>query len=178
MSNDKFIPLQRTVFTEVDLVHAITSAYKVMFGKSPYVQEVGIFWAHFALECGKGKACYNWNIGNIKYSKGHDYTMYPCGEVIDGVQKHFDPPHPQTWFRSYPSLQDAVQAHFAFLKLYRYSGALDAAALLDPDLYVEELKKGGYFTADLERYKGGVKRLFEEFMEKYSNEVDTDPYEK
>ena len=28
MSNDKFIPLQRTVFTEVDLVHAITSAYK------------------------------------------------------------------------------------------------------------------------------------------------------
>lgn len=178
MSNDKYIPLQRTIFTEVDLVHAIVSAYKTMFGKTPFIQEAGIFWAHFALECGKGKACYNWNIGNIKYSPGHNYTMYACGEKIDGKEYHFTPPHFQTWFRSYSSLSEAVAAHFTFLKSSRYASALLAATALDPDLYVEELKKGGYFTADLERYKGALKRLFEEFMSKYTQEIYDDPYEE
>ena len=173
---DKFIPLQRTVFTEVDLVHAIQTAYKALFNEDPFIQQIGIFWAHFCIECGKGKQCFNWNIGNIKYSKGHDYTMYRCGEIIGGKQQYFDPPHPQTWFRSYPSLQDAVQEHLKFLKLYRYSEAFDAAKDLNPELYVENLKKGGYFTANLDSYKAGVRRLFDEFMEKYADEVEMDPY--
>lgn len=174
---DKLIPTKRTEFTEVELVHTIVQAYRNMFGRTPYIQECAILWAHFCLECGKGKACYNWNVGNVKYSKGHDYCMYKCSEIIDGKEQFFSPPHFQTWFRSYNSLLDSVSEHLKFLSKDRYKLSLEAAQNWNVDQYVEELKKGGYFTAGLERYKKGVNSLYQEFMNKYTNEVYDDPYE-
>lgn len=176
--SDLCVPTVRTVFTEVDLVHAIVQMYKNKYGITPYIQEVGVIWAHFCLECGKGKACFNWNLGNVKYSKGHSYCMYKCSEILNGKEEHFVPPHYQTWFRSYGSLLEAVAEHLNFLSRERYIGALEAAKDWSVDLYVEELKAGGYFTAGLERYKAGVNRLYEEFMSKYINEIYDDPYEK
>jgi hypothetical protein len=95
----------------------------------------------WALETGWGKHMMNFNFGNVK--RGHVdvlFTAFSTSEyweketdAVKGAncQKHsktvgynktkgwgviFDPPHKQTWFRAFDTLDDGVRAHFSVLQ--------------------------------------------------------------
>lgn len=168
-----FIPPQKTFFTEHDLATAIQVGFRELFQKDIPVAALAILWAQFALECGRGKQCYNWNIGNIKRLKNHHWTMYRCSEIINGMEIFFDPPHPQTHFCAYRSLNEAVTEHLKFLTQSRYSKALKVAIDGNPEEYVLQLKKAGYFTASVNLYLKAVNSLYLEFTKKYSEEFES-----
>lgn len=168
-----FIPPEKTFFTEHDLATAIQVGFRQHFQKEVSIDTLAVLWAQFALECGRGKQCYNWNIGNIKRLKGHPWTMYRCSEIIDGKEIFFDPPHPQTHFCAYQSLNEAVTEHLKFLTQPKYSKALKAAIDENSEQYVLELKKVGYFTASVNLYLKAVNSLYLEFIKKYSIDFES-----
>lgn len=170
---DLFIPPQKTFFTEHDLATAISISFRELLNQEISIDTLAIFWAQFALECGRGKQCYNWNIGNIKRIKNKMWTMYRCSEIIDGKEIFFDPPHPQTMFCAYQSLNEAVTHHLKFLDRPNYATALKCALLGDLEKYILELRKAGYFTASVSLYMRAVNALYVEFMKKYSQDFES-----
>lgn len=169
---NRFVPAVKTVVTEHDIITAIKQSYSTLFDVDISLDTLAILCAHVFLECGRGKACFNFNLGNVKQTKEHTWTMYKCSEILNGKEVFFSPPHPQTHFNAYESLPDAALEHLRFLELPRYEKALDAANRGEPEEYVDELKAAGYFTAGLEKYKKAVVSLYKEILTKYADEVD------
>lgn len=169
MTDDLFIQPEKTFFTEIDLASAIVVAYRECFDREIKLKTLAILWAQFALECGRGKECMNWNIGGIKRLPNHFWTWFKTFEMINGVRYNFSPPHPQTHFCAYTDLNQAVTEHLKFLIKPQYSKAFEKALIGSPDLYVIELKKARYFTASVQSYSKAVNFLYKEFMKKYNN---------
>lgn len=144
-----------------------------------------VLWCgHVAVETGWMAECWCWNLGNVKSAGGDEpWCERPCGENVtlerarqlvaesptlvriereyekDGVQKaaiRLVPPHPWCRFRAYASLAAAVDEHLVFLRS-RYAAAWGALLAADVDGYVEALKRGHYFTAELDGYKAAVR---------------------
>jgi len=70
----------------------------------------------------------------------------------------FQPPHPQTRFRAYESLEAGAKDWMAFLerlcvKNPELRGALESG---DPEAYARELKRCGYYTASAGAYAQGL----------------------
>lgn len=162
-----FIQPEKTFFTEIDLAAAIQVGYRACFDHDINIQTLAILWAQFALECGRGKECMNWNIGGIKRITGHPWTWFKTFEVLQGKRINFAPPDPPTHFCAYIDLNQAVTEHLKFLTLPRYQTAFSKAKLGSVELYVIELKKAGYFTASASSYLRAVELLYSEFIKKY-----------
>ncbi len=71
----------------------------------------------------------------------------------------FDPPHPATLFRAYPSLAEAVHEHAAFLE-GRFSEAWTAAIAGDVEAFGRRLGEAGYYTASPEIYVRNLRGPF------------------
>lgn len=71
----------------------------------------------------------------------------------------FQPPHPQTRFRAYDSLEAGAKDWVAFLdRLGTKNPQLrDALESGDAEAYARELKRSGYFTASSSAYARGLK---------------------
>lgn len=172
----KYVQPIKTIVTEHDIITAIKQSYHSLFNSEISIYTLAILCAQIFLECGRGKICFNYNLGNIKQTKEHVWTMYRCSEIINGKEKYFDPPHPQTHFNAYDSLPQAALEHLKFLNTDRYRLALNAANIGDLEEYVIELKKAGYFTASLAKYLKPMLSIYKEILEKYSEEVDPVAY--
>jgi hypothetical protein len=72
----------------------------------------------------------------------------------------FDPPHPATLFRAYPTLAAAMIEHLRFLKGKRYAPAWPAVEQGNVALFAAELHKAGYYTASVNAYAAGMLRWF------------------
>lgn len=171
-----FIEPVKTVITEVDIVHSIKQAYHILFGYDVSLDTLSILCAQIFLETGRGKSCYNFNLGNVKRTKNHKWTWFKCGERINGIYQNFIPPHYQTHFAAYDSLTDAAVEHLKFLNKPRYQASLQEANCGNPEAYCEQLHKAGYYTATVEQYKKALVPLFEEIRTKYKDEAIDDPY--
>jgi hypothetical protein len=158
------VPLIRTTCTTDELAAAIREADPTFTR-----QAAGIVWAQWALETGRGEACWNHNVGNVKTTPaqaaaGVPYTMLPgTTEYIGGVLMTFQPPDPQTWFRAFASLAEGMAHHLAFLKR-RYGNAWPSLLSGDPTTFATELKARGYYTAPLATYAGAMRHLHAEWM--------------
>jgi hypothetical protein len=75
----------------------------------------------------------------------------------------FEPPHPATRFRSYPSLAAAMEAHLLLLAK-RFAVAWPAVLAGDVDRFASALHSRGYFTASPLAYAAGMRRPFAEAM--------------
>ncbi len=73
----------------------------------------------------------------------------------------FDPPHPATLFRAYPSLAEGVREHMSFLEK-RFPDAWAAALVGEASRFGLSLGKGGYYTARPEIY---VRNLWDPLTE-------------
>lgn len=160
MSGTYFPPV-RTPITNALFADAVRAAWPEASREA-----IGVLWAQYALETGRGKACWNNNIGNVKATPGDglNYTMLPnTWEIINGKRETFQPPHPQTWFRSYETLAEGMVSHIAFLRR-RYAAAWAHVEAGQPDAFARALKARGYFTGDVDVYARSLVSLLAEWL--------------
>lgn len=170
----QFLPDVVTPLLPRDVLWAFRVAYEQVTGLVPSRDSLALLTAQSALETGRWKAIHCNNLGNVKASETYEgfYTCFRCNEVIDGKVQWFDPPHPQTRFRAFRTLEAGAKDHLEFLSgRTRYASAWAALIAGDPERYVRALKVAGYFTANEESYKAAVVSLFRE----YSRMLEMDP---
>jgi hypothetical protein len=73
--------------------------------------------------------------------------------------------NPASWFRAYPSLEDGMRAHAAFLQSGHWHAAWDAVVDGDPGRFAHELKIAGYYTASELTYTTQLNAYFHAFMQ-------------
>lgn len=100
---------------------------------------------------------------------GHLVRLDPSldhqGAVGPGrVSAVFDPPHPATWFRSYPSLTVAMTEHLDLLEKRRYAGAWPAVVAGDVPLFAKKLKERGYYTSSEASYARGMQGWYDRYV--------------
>ncbi|AKU96991.1 hypothetical protein AKJ09_03655 [Labilithrix luteola] len=165
--DERQVPIKRTPFTTRDYARAVITAWRRLLATMPTKAAVGCLWAQYALETGRGAACWNNNIGNVKHAAGDgfNYIMLPnTWEVVNGVRVTFQPPHPATWFRAFDTLESAMTEHLRLLKEKRYASSWPAIEAGDPDGFARALKAKGYYTAPVEDYAKGLRTFHAEFM--------------
>lgn len=160
------VPDKLTPLDEADAIRAFADGWSVALRQDPSPRQLAIVVAHVILENAAGfRALHWWCFGNVKASPKWPgkYCMYRCNEVIDGVVRWFDPPHPQTWFRAYDSAAEGAEAHVRFLaedsdhdgKNY-YAPAWERLLAGDADGFVRALSRLGYFTGPVDAYAKAV----------------------
>lgn len=155
---------KRTSFSTQDYADAVYAA-----DPSLTREQAGVLWAQYAIETGRGKACWNSNIGNVKVTPaqvaaGVDYFMLQgTWEIINGKRQVFEPPHVQTWFRHFQSLADAMVHHLSFLQR-RYAKAWQSVLSGDPEVFAHRLKELGYYTGPESVYASSMKYFHAEWM--------------
>ena len=174
---EQCVPTVRTTFSTENFARALVAAWRALYdGATPSKASVGVIWAQYALETGRGQFCWNNNIGNVKHvaGDGHDYCMLAnVWEMIGGKRVVFNPPSPQTWFRAYRTLSDGMREHLEFLRR-RYGAAWAAVEAGDARAFVRALKARGYFTADEATYANNVVSLQAEFARSGAYEAAID----
>jgi hypothetical protein len=103
---------------------------------------------------------HNWNLGNVKRVPGQPWTMLPhVWEIIGGQKVVFDPPHPQTHFRAFATIEEGVAAYLETMRR-RFASAWPAVEAGDPRGFAHALKLAHYYTASEADY---AKALVERF---------------
>lgn len=153
-----------------DAIVAFAQAYKRVMGELPTAGCLACLVAQSALETGNWHALHCWNYGNIKASDawiadGRDWCEYRCNELIGGVWRWFDPPHPQCRFRAYADADAGAAEQIGFVALReRYALAWHWCCQGEPNLFVRALGLAGYFTAPTEPYARAVVSIHARIM--------------
>ncbi len=102
-----------------------------------------------------------WNIGNAKSREGDGYnwTNFRCWEVIKDRKTWFDPPHPQTRFRAFDTLEEGAVDYLKMLH-ERFFLSWPAVESGDPKEFAHLLKRQGYYTADEGEYASALNLRF------------------
>ena len=163
------IQVSNTKLSELEAFNLFFDGWISLFKEIPTFNSICILLAQTALETGHFQFMKNWNFGNIKHTKDHDYCLYECGEFIHGQFKMFYPPDPVCEFNSYVSAKDGIIEYISFLaKRELYASAWQQLLKGDPVQYCKELKENGpYFTAPLWKYTGVLVKLFDQFKTKF-----------
>lgn len=157
--------LKPTVGTPVhpgDLYAALKDAWAALMAGEPCKRESLLtMMAQSALETGFWRACWNFNLGNVKHVQGdgQDFYQIRCNEIVGGKIVWFDPPNPACWFVAYPDLEAAVRDYLVALR-GRFRAAWPAVLDGDPARFCHLLKLAGYYTADEGLYTAGVMRCY------------------
>lgn len=186
----KLVPTIKTTFTQKEFVKALIGSWKNIYNVLPTKQQIGVIFAQWSIETGQGKFCWNNNIGNVKYipsknpeNDNVEYMMLKnTWEIIKGEKIIFQPPSPQTWFRSFITLQDGVTFHLNFLRSNKYAKVWTAVEAGDPDGFAKLLKEVKYYTAPEALYIRNMHihfdkfikdNLFDEVLEEFKKENNT-----
>lgn len=170
----KLVPVVRTTYTKVQLIQGFIEGWVQLYGQLPRKESIAVIYAQNCIETGGTAAMWNNNIGNIKFvpssdpdqDLGKEYMMLKnVWEIVNGKRVTFQPPHPATWFRSFPTLAEGIAFHYDFLRNRpRYKAAWGAVEKGDPALFSHLLRVGGYYTAPEEDYTKAVVAYFNRFM--------------
>lgn len=151
------VPNKITKATVADVFAALCKA-------APELPRSGVLvlLSQYALETGLGRACHNYNLGNAKHitGDGHKWTMFRCSEIINGHEVFFDPPHPQTWFRAFDTLEEGAADYVAMLRR-RFAVAWPAVERGDVASFGHMLKAAHYYTADESAYVRALQTWFD-----------------
>lgn len=177
-----------TPVTAEDLADAFRAAWRELWNSELKSESLCVLLAQWALETGRGKKCFNYNLGNVKSvpGDGFDYTFFRCGETLAEkaaakylgdsrvsvvsrsgglVNLIFEPEHPVCRFRAFSTLADGTRAYLSLLR-GRFSSAWPAVLEGDPRQFAHLLKLARYYTADEASYARSLESLFQEFMSK------------
>lgn len=157
------VPDQLTQCTALEAAHAIRSAWETLVGTTPSNETLACMMAQAALETGRFKLMHCWNFGNVKAGPNYEgsYCQFRCNEVLNGKVQWFDPPHPQTNFRAFGSLEVGALKWVQSLKEH-FPRAWQALGM--PLSFVHGLKLDRYFTADETSYAKAVASLWHEYL--------------
>ena len=167
------VPTVRTTYTLEQMIEGFIRAWYRQFKVIPKKESVGVIWAQSAIETGTTTAMWNNNIGNIKFyassnpdnDNGIEYMMLKnVWEIINGQKVIFQPPHKETWFRSFKTLEEGIAFHLNFLKNKRYKSCWSAVEAGSPAQFASLLKKLGYYSAPEADYVKAMSWHFDKFM--------------
>lgn len=180
----KLVPTVKTTYNLNQLIFGLVEGWFKRFGEIPKKESIGVLYAQNALETGGTVAMWNNNIGNVKFvpntanPSADDGKMYMMlanvWEIVNGQKVTFQPPHPATWFRAYPTLGDGIAAHMDFLRNHRYAKAWIAVDAGDPAGFAHLLKLAGYYTAPEADYIKLMNYYFNRFMKDNTYEKAVD----
>ncbi len=122
-----------------------------------------VLLAQWGIETGDGRACWNHNLGNVKRYLGQSWTMlHNVWEILNGRRVVFQPPHAQTHFAAFDSLD---QGAVSFLKKIRtrFAAAWPAVLSGSPGEFARELKRLRYYTADVKAYTYAIEARYRQF---------------
>lgn len=151
-----FVAKKGTPTLAKDMYAAIKAYWSTTYGvaKPEFLPDVAmVLQGHMAGEVGwDAKSMKNYNVGNHKKKKGQTFTAFTTWEEYkteEGAKKaanckkhteylgqmdgkstfgvRFHPPHKQTHFAAFPTLNGGIKSHLDLLKA-RYSGAFEALA--------------------------------------------------
>lgn len=153
--------------TRLEVIRGTYLAWMRVLDSRPTKLQLGIKVAHWAAETGWFKAGLHWfNLNNAKSNLGRPHTFFKCSERDkDGSTVYYKPPHIQTCFQVFDTLEDGLVAAIAFLALdttpnngvpNRYEAAWLALMAENLDLFCSRLGKAGFYTDDPEHYRGLV----------------------
>jgi hypothetical protein len=163
----KFLPDTLTKASATDMYAALAAAWEEMFDSEPKRESLLLLLAHWDLETGAGTSMHCWNVGNSKSVEGdgYDWTHFRCWEKIGNKKVWFDPPHPQTRFRAFHTLQDGVSDYLKMLNK-RFHMSWSAVQAGDPEAFARLLKKQRYYTADENEYARVMWQRFNAYVKK------------
>jgi hypothetical protein len=142
---------------------ALLSAYSIFTGALPNDRVGALLMAQSALETGNWQKIHNFNFGNIKARVEYPtITQFTCSEIINGIERFFDPPDPQCNFRAYATASEGALDYLKVLhgQPHWWQGLHTG----DPSAFVDALATPPkYFTADPAKYKRALTALFEQF---------------
>lgn len=154
----RYVPAQRTPAPVADVLAALQRAWP---GGSR--ESLLVLLAQWGIETGDGRSCWNWNLGNVKRVKGEDWTMLSnVWEILSGRKVVFQPPHAQTHFAAFDDV-DRGAAFFLAKLQGRFAKAWHAVLAGDPGMFARELKKLGYYTADVKAYTYAIEARYRQF---------------
>jgi len=169
----KLVPTIKTVYTQKDMIKGFVEGWQKAFNEIPKKQSIAVLWAQNCIETGATSSMWGNNVGNVKFvpssnpedDNGKQYQMLAnVWEMINGKKIIFQPPHPATWFRAFPTLREGIAYHLDFLCNHRYKSAWASVQAGDPAGFVHALKMAKYFTALESDYVKGVNAYFKKFM--------------
>lgn len=155
---DKLTPLSPSAAAA-----ALSAAYQQLTGSAPSQPVLGLVIAQSALETDGWQKIHNFNFGNQK--AGADYpaiVQFRCSEIVDGVEKFFDPPDPTCNFRAYQSASEGALDYLRVLhsRPHWWQGLQTG----DPSSFVDALATAPkYFTASPALYKSALLMRLQQF---------------
>lgn len=185
---ESLVPAVRTTPTMAEYIRAVFLAWPAVETEPCTKAACAVLWAQYMIETG-GKSCFGFNLANAKRvpGDGHDYHMLKgvweglsaseAGRLVaagqatyDTSEAHkravaprvavvFEPPHPATHFRAFPSLDVAMLEHLALLRR-RFSRGWPGVLAGDVVAFARGLHAQRYFTASPEAYAAGMRAPF------------------
>lgn len=82
---------ERTPVTAEQAAYHLARAYRTVGGQPPTREVLGLLLAQWALETDTGRAMWNYNFGNAKFSSRDAHYQYlkGCFEYVDGVRQTY-----------------------------------------------------------------------------------------
>lgn len=156
-------PTIQTIIAKETFINTVNKIYNVEFGYAPPATLAKLIYSMYALETGWGKSCWNYNTGNIKYTKdcGTDYMFLKnVFEYENGKKVIYQPPSMQCAFRSYDSIIDGITDHVKLLS--RRPKVWDALHDHGDNVYnfCQSLSQCKYYSAPLDQYYSSVNSIF------------------
>jgi hypothetical protein len=179
-NHKNYIPDQLKFLTTTEAIDAFKKGYTKFMGTEPKRETLALLVAQSALETGWWKAgLHCWNFGNTrcqpdKLEDEEYFTMFKCSEIIKGKEIFYYPPDPASVFQGFKTCEDGIRHHIKFLTFKdRYRAAWHQIIVGDPEQYVVELFKAGYFTANLELYKKTVISIYGKIISQIDTNKET-----
>jgi hypothetical protein len=165
----------KTPISKEQFVNSVKEIWPTVFSDIPITEAgVGVLWAQAALETGNFKHMYNYNLGNVKatiqWSQDHKWTSFPCSETIKGKKINFTKEHPMCFWRSHSTLSEGIKFYLSIMGSDNYKPALLKATQGDASGFIHELKRGGYFTADVKSYSKSVASMYDNYRKEKQKE--------
>lgn len=161
MKAPRFIPNVITKVSPAEMYDALWDAWKAKFDETPKKASLFLLLAQWAIETAEGASMHCFNPGNAKSvpGDGRSWTNFRCWEVIKGLTVWFDPPHPQTRFRAFETLEEGAADYLAMLHK-RFHLSWPAVIAGNPEEFAVLLRKQDYFTADPTQYGKALRLRF------------------
>ncbi len=189
-ANEQLVPVLQTAVTMPDYVRAVMRSWHLVGAGVPLEQSIAVLYAQYMIETGGRSCFnWNIGNAKHFKGDGFDYHQlqgvwegYDARTAQDfimaGIARPdpsadhakavgagrvsiiFTPPHPQTWFRAFKTLDDGMAEHLQLLAR-RFSKAWPSVLAGDFVDFAHALKAQRYFTAAPEAYAAGMRRPFD-----------------